>query len=99
SHPGSTGRLALRAEPPHHRREPASDRPFLGWTSMFDFRRATVIGALLTTVALASAACGGGTAATPAPTPTPAAGTEATPAPAEATPTPASGTEATPVVP
>jgi len=66
---------------------------------MFDFRRATVIGALLTTVALASAACGGGTAATPAPTPTPAAGTEATPAPAEATPTPASGTEATPVVP
>lgn len=66
---------------------------------MFDLRRATVIGALLTSVALTAAACGGSTAATPPPTPTPAAGTEATPAPAEATPTPASGTEATPVVP
>jgi hypothetical protein len=63
---------------------------------MVDLRRATVIGALLTTIALATAACGGSTAATPAPTPTPASGTEATPPPAEATPTPASGTEATP---
>jgi hypothetical protein len=64
---------------------------------MFDLRRATAIGALLITVALTAAACGGSTAATPVPTPTPASGTEATPAPAEATPTPASGTEATPV--
>jgi hypothetical protein len=65
---------------------------------MFDLRRATVIGVLLTVVALAAAACGGSTAATPVPTPTPASGTEATPTPAsgsEATPTPA--TEGTPV--
>jgi hypothetical protein len=64
---------------------------------MFDLRRATVIGALLTTLALTAAACGGSTAATAPPTPTPATGTEATPTPAtgtEATPTPA--TEGTP---
>ena len=65
---------------------------------MFDLRRATVIGALLTSVALATAACGGSTATTAPATPTPVAGTEATPPPAEATPTPASGTEATPAV-
>lgn len=56
---------------------------------MFDLRRAAVVGALLTTLALTAAACGGSTASTPAPTPTPATGTEATP-------TPPTGTEATP---
>jgi hypothetical protein len=68
---------------------------------MFDPRRATVVAALLMTIALTAAACGGSTA-TPAPTPTPASGTDATPTPAsgtDATPTPASGTDATPVVP
>jgi hypothetical protein len=69
---------------------------------MLDLRRATVVAALLTTIALTAAACGGSTAATPTPTSTPVSGTEATPTPAtgsEATPTPAGGAEATPVVP
>lgn len=54
---------------------------------MFDLRRATVTGALLVTVMLVVAACGGATATA---TPTPVAPGEATPTPAgEATPAPA----------
>ena len=62
---------------------------------MFDPRRATAFGALLLSIAVVVAACGGATATT---APTPAAQGDATPTPAaEPTPTPEGGAgEATP---